>query len=83
MQTYKIGDKLYVKDLADCPEGSWIVRETMQFLRAQSGHSIISLTPVEGSAVPANRTPERFTLVYAGSHNIEKSAGIADALNSL
>jgi hypothetical protein len=82
-QSYKIGDKLIFRDLADVPEGSWVVRETMQFVRAQSGHSIVSCTPIEGAGLPVNKIPDRFTLVYAGGHQVEKSAAIADALNSL
>ncbi len=82
-QMYKIGDRVVLKDLADAPEGSWVVRETMQFLRAQSGHSIMSLTPIDGGAIPVTRIPERFTLVYAGPHNVEKSAAVSDALNNL
>jgi len=83
LQTYKVGDKLIFTDLADVPEGAWVVRETMQFIRAQAGHSIVSCTPIQGASLPSNRIPERFTLVYAGNHSVEKSAGIADALNSL
>jgi len=83
LQSYKTGDKVFLKDIADAPEGSWVVRETMQFLRAQAGHSIVSLTPIEGGALPVNRIPERFTLVYAGGAQIEKSAAVSDALNSL
>ncbi len=82
-QFYKIGDKIVLNDIATAPEGSWIVRETMQFLRSQAGHSIISLTPVEGGVLPVNRIPDKFTLVYAGSHQVEKSTACAEALNSL
>jgi hypothetical protein len=83
LQSYKIGDKVTLKDIANAPEGSWIVRETMQFLRTQTGHPIASLTPIEGGSMPANRTPERFTLVYAGNAHLEKSAAVSDALNCL
>ena len=82
-QTYRVGDKLIFADLADVPEGSWVVRETMQFIRAQSGHSIISCTPIQGASLPSNKIPDRFSLVYAGGYNVEKSAAIADALNQL
>ena len=82
-QSFKIGDKITLNDLADAPEGSWIVRESMQFMRAQSGHSIISLTPIEGGTVPADKTPDRFTLVYAGNPKVEKSSAVAEALNTL
>jgi hypothetical protein len=82
-QSYKIGDKIVLNDIATAPEGSWIVRETMQFLRAQAGHSIVSLTPIEGGVVPGNRVPDKFTLVYAGSYQAEKSAACTEALNAL
>ena len=82
-QLYKIGDKVIVNDIATAPEGSWIVRETMQFLRAQAGHSIVSLTPIEGSAIPVSRLPEKFTLVFAGTYQAEKSTACAEALNAL
>ena len=82
-QSYKLGDKVHITDLADTPEGAWVIRETMMFLRAQSGHSIISLTPIEGSTVPVNKLPNRFTLVYAGPFQVEKSFAVADALNCL
>lgn len=82
-QSYKIGDKIVLTDIATAPEGSWVVRETMQFLRAQAGHSIVSLTPIEGSVLPANRIPEKFTLVFAGTPQVEKSSACAEALNSL
>jgi hypothetical protein len=83
IESHKIGDKLYTSDIAEAPEGSWVVRETMQFLRAKSGHSIVSLTPIEDSNFPVNKTTSRFTLVYAGSPTVEKSSAIAEALNSL
>ena len=82
-QSYKIGDKIVLNDIATAPEGAWVVRETMQFLRAQSGHSIVSLTPIEGGTVPVNRIPEKFTLVFAGSPQTEKSSACAEALNTL
>jgi hypothetical protein len=82
-QTYRVGDKLIFQDLADVPDGAWVVRETMQFIRAQAGHSIVSCTPIQGASLPSGRIPDKFTLVYAGNHNVEKSAAIADALNSL
>ena len=82
-QSYKIGDKVIVNDIATAPEGSWVVRETMQFLRAQAGHSIVSLTPIEGSTLPVSRLPEKFTLVFAGTHQAEKSTACAEALNAL
>ena len=82
-QSYKIGDKIILNDIATAPEGSWVVRETMQFLRAQAGHSIVSLTPIEGGVVPVNRIPEKFTLVFAGAYQAEKSAACAEALNTL
>src|ERR1041385_1177171 len=79
----KIGDKLIFHDLADVPEGSWVVRETMLFVRAQAGHSIVSCTPISRASLSGNKIPDRFTLVYSGNYNVEKSAAIADALNSL
>lgn len=82
-QSYKIGDKIVLNDIATAPEGAWVVRETMQFLRAQAGHSIVSLTPIDGGVLPANRTPEKFTLVYAGSPQSEKTPACAEALNTL
>lgn len=82
-QSYKIGDKVIVNDIATAPEGSWVVRDTMQFLRAQAGHSIISLTPIEGGILPVSKLPEKFTLVFAGSLQAEKSSACADAMNSL
>jgi hypothetical protein len=82
-KSYKIGDKLVFHDLADIPEGSWVVRETMQFIRAQAGHSIVSCTPIEGATLPGTRIPERFTLVFAGGYQAEKSAAVSDALNAL
>jgi len=83
LQTYKIGDKIILKDIADTPEGSWLLRKTMQFLRAKSGHSIMSLTPVEGGSIPVNHIPDRFTSVYARTPSVEKSAAVTDALNCL
>jgi hypothetical protein len=82
-QSYRIGDKIVLSDIATAPEGSWVVRDTMQFLRAQSGHSIVSLTPIEGGMLPVNKLPEKFTLVYAGSPQAEKSIACAEALNNL
>lgn len=82
-QSYKIGDKVVLNDIATAPEGSWVVRETMQFLRAQAGHSIISLTPIDGGTLPVSKLPDKFTLVFAGSHQAEKSTAIAEALNCL
>jgi hypothetical protein len=82
-QSFKIGDRVTLTDIADAPDGAWVVRETMQFLRAQAGHSIVSLTPIEGGTVAVNKIPSRFTLVYAGPYQIEKSVGVADALNNL
>jgi hypothetical protein len=80
---YKSGDKLVLEDLAKIPEGSWLCEETMQFIRAKDGDSIISLTPVANAKLPVEKSPERFTLVYAGNVNAEKTHAIADALNSL
>lgn len=80
---HRIGDKLIVNDLTNVPEGSWLCEETMQFIRAKDGHSIISVTPVEKAQLPSDKAPEKFTLVYTGSYNVEKTHAIADALNTL
>jgi len=82
-QTYKIGDRVSLTDLADAPEGSWLIRETMQFMRAQAGHSIVSLTPIEGTNIPVTKNVDRFTLVYAGNSHVEKTFAVAEALNCL
>ncbi|MBI4548427.1 MAG: hypothetical protein HY707_10625 [Ignavibacteriae bacterium] len=83
VESYKIGDKIMLNDIADAPEGAWVIRETMQFLRTQAGHSIVSLTPIERSSLPVNKTTDRFTLVYAGGSTAEKSIAVAEALNAL
>lgn len=82
-RSYNLGDKLILKDISQAPEGAWVVKETMQFLRAQDGKSVISLTPIEGGSYPVNRTPDRFTLVYAGPLNVEKSIAVTTAFNHL
>ncbi len=84
LNPYQIGTKLTVTDIASAPEGSWVVRENMLFLRAKEGHSIVSLTPIEDSTpVVTNKTPDKYTLIYAGPFNAEKSTAVASALNAL
>jgi hypothetical protein len=84
LERYEVGNIITVADMASAPEGSWVVRESMFFLRAKSGHSIVSLTPIEDATpVFANKTPEKFTLVYAGPFNTEKTTAVAAALNAL
>ncbi len=80
---FKIGDKLILNDISFAPEGAWLVRETMQFLRAEDGKSIISITPVEGSAFPVEKVQEKFTLIYAGPPQVEKSFALKGVFNSL
>ncbi|TAK53015.1 MAG: hypothetical protein EPO24_14905 [Bacteroidetes bacterium] len=80
---HSVGDQIVINDLAKTPEGSWVVKETMQFLRAQAGHSIVSITPIENGKPAVDRLSDRFTIVYAGDYQAPKSSAIATALNSL
>ncbi len=82
-RTFKVGDKLILNDISLAPEGAWVVRETMQFLRAVDGKSITSITPIEGSTLPTQHMLERFTLIYAGTPTIEKSLAVKDVFNTL
>jgi len=84
IRQYEVGNFISVKDIASAPEGCWVVREAMFFLRAKAGHSIVSLTPIEGATpVFTNRTPDQFTLIYAGPFNVEKTVAVAAALNAI
>ncbi len=80
---YHVGDRLVLRDLSDTPEGSWLCRETMQFIRAKDGKSIVSITPIEGATLPVGKIPNEFTLVYAGDFSVEKTGGYSQALNHL
>lgn len=80
---FKIGDQIVVNDLHNLPEGSWLIRETMQFARAKSGQSLLSLTPIEGASFPVDICPTNFTAVYAGQNTVQKQLAITQALNSL
>ncbi len=80
---FKIGDKLTLSDISLAPEGAWVVRETMQFLRTVDGKSITSITPIEGATFPTQKTMDRFTLVYAGPATIEKSTALSHVFNTL
>ncbi len=80
---FKVGDRIVVNDLNNLPEGSWLIKETMQFARAKSGHSILSLTPVEGATIPVETCPDNFTAVYAGHITEQKQSAITQALNAL
>ena len=80
---FKIGDRLILNDISFAPEGAWLVRETMQFLRAEDGKSITSITPVEGSVFPVEKVQEKFTLIYAGTPQVEKSIALKEVLNKL
>jgi hypothetical protein len=82
-RTFKVGDRLTLTDISTLPEGSWVVRETMQFVRAVDGKSITSITPIDGGVLPTQRIPNNFTVIYAGHPQIEKSTAVQDVMNTL
>ncbi len=80
---YKIGDELRLTDITAIPDGAWIVRETMQFVRRQGGDQLTSITPIEGSRLPGGKMSRDFTAIYAGGPTVEKSTAIQNVFNLL